>query len=241
VIRMSSPSSETDQNSVLRIQAQSLHPNCWRREVPVMRETLLLLELEAHEFCVDLRAFSRLVLGDLGATVQVLRLAGQEFRPSGEGPSRIHDCVASMGVQACIDAMSGQLMPLSGSPISMLEFWCHSREVARQSERLAEQMVGVDADQAYLVGLCHSIGSLPFVLGWNGTRNRMRDSPSVGAELAREWSLPCCVLTYFQDLQEGRRRSPWSELVTAAHGRVGERSSVCALNETMPTRLLWAV
>ena len=47
--------------------------------VPVMPETLLLLDLVAQEPTVDLRGMSQLVLDDMGATLQILRLAGREY------------------------------------------------------------------------------------------------------------------------------------------------------------------
>jgi HD-like signal output (HDOD) protein len=241
VIRTSSSSNQTDRNSVLRIQAEPLHAAHRRFEIPVMRETLLLLELEAQEFCVDLGAFSQRVLSDLGATLQVLRLAGREFGRNEECPTRIEDCVAAMGVQACIDAMSAQLIPLGGRSNSIAALWCHSREIARQSKNIAEQMAEIDAGQAYLVGLCHSIGSLPAVLGWSGSKNPKLDSISVGIALAREWSLPVCVVDYLSDLQNGGGRSPWPEMVRAAHRCGDEYSCACAFSENLAPQLLWAV
>ena len=56
--------------------------------IPIMQETLLLLDLAAQESSVDLREMSQLVLDDLGATLQILRLAGREYDNSHDRPLR---------------------------------------------------------------------------------------------------------------------------------------------------------
>ena len=48
-------------------------------EVPVMSTTVLGLEILLHEPCIDLRMASELVLSDVGATIQILRLVGREY------------------------------------------------------------------------------------------------------------------------------------------------------------------
>jgi HDOD domain len=230
-----------DRNSVLRIQPRQLHPSRQRFGVPVMPEILLLVELEVQEFCVDLRALSQLVLSDLGATLQVLRLAGREYGLAEGRPTRVEDCIADMGLQACIEAMSAQLVPRGGSSMVIAELWSHCREIARQSKHIAEQTVDIDPDQAYLVGLCHSIGSLPAVLGWSGSKSQGFDSALLGLELAREWSLPGCVFDYFCDVQRCGGQSPWPEIVQAAHRCAGQLSGECASSEDLRPQLLRAV
>jgi hypothetical protein len=241
VIRTKSISEGLTGNSVLRIQAAPLHGARGRLQIPVMRETLLLLELEAQEFCVDLRAFSQRILSDLGATLRVFCLAGNEFGRNEDRPTRIEDCVAAIGIQACIDAMSEQVTPLGRRSSDVVEMWGHSREIARQSKYIAEQGTEADADQAYLVGLCHSIGSLPTVLGWTGSKDRSRDSSAFGFELAAEWSLPVCVADYFAALQNVAGGSPWLEIVGAAHGCEDGGSAACMFGQDVAPQLLWAV
>ncbi len=47
-------------------------------DVPVLSETLLLMELKIRDRAVDLTEISHLVLSDLGAVLQIMRLAGRE-------------------------------------------------------------------------------------------------------------------------------------------------------------------
>jgi HD-like signal output (HDOD) protein len=206
-----------------------------------MQETLLLIELEVQEFCVDLKALSQLILSDLGATLQVFRLVGREYGHEDGFPTRMEDCIAAMGLQACKDAMSTQLTRPCAHSDTIAELWNHSREIARHSRHIAEETVDVDPDQAYLAGFCHSIGSLPHVLGWSGSKRGRFDGASVGAELAKEWLLPTCVVNYFADLHSNGGQSPWPAIVQAAHQRVGELAGECTFSEIIAPQLLWAV
>jgi hypothetical protein len=241
VITTSNSSDQADRNSVLRIQPSRLYSSRQRFDVAVMKETLLLMELETQEFCVDLRALSKLVLSDLGATLQVLRLAGREYGDAEGRPVRVEDCIADLGVQACMDAMSAHLMPRDVRSPAVAELWRHSRDIARHSQHFAEQTVDVDPDQAYIVGLCHSIGSLPDVLGLDGKTCQEFDSVRTGLELATEWSLPGCVVSYFSDMEKCEGRYAWPGIVQAAHRCAGEPTGECASRGYLSAQLLWAV
>ena len=48
-------------------------------DVPVMLATVLGLEILLHEPCIDLGMASELILSDVGATIQILRLVGSEY------------------------------------------------------------------------------------------------------------------------------------------------------------------
>ncbi len=240
VIRTSSSFDQTDRSSVLRIRPGQPYLHKQSFDVAVMKETLLLVELETHGFCVDLRVLSKIILSDLGATLQVLRLAGREYGNAVDRPARVEDCIADLGIQACIEAMSPRLIACDRRSRVVPELWKHSREIAKHSMHLAEQTLEIDPDQAYLVGLCHSIGSLPGVMGMSGKRRQKVSQARVGLELAREWSLPCCVLRYFSDVESRENRFGWAGIVKAAHRRAGEPSGECLADGPHP-QLLWAV
>ena len=61
-----------------------------------MSATVLGLEILLHEPCIDLRMASELVLSDVGATIQILRLVGREYEFATEHPCRMGDCIASL-------------------------------------------------------------------------------------------------------------------------------------------------
>jgi hypothetical protein len=99
----------------------------------------------------------------------------------------------------------------------------------------------IDPRQAYLVGLCHSVGSLPEVLGWGGNREQRLDRISVGLLLAREWSLPSCVFDYFSEGLRCGTRSRWLEIVRAAHRCAGQLPAECVPMMGLGHQLLHAV
>jgi hypothetical protein len=140
-----------------------------------------------------------------------------------------------------MDAMSANLLPRDLRSPAVTELWRHSREIAGHSQHLSEQTVAIDPDQAYLVGLCHSIGSLPSVLGLDGKTRQEFDSVQIGLDLATEWMLPSCVVGYFSDLEEYGGRSAWRGIVQAAHRCAGEPRGECASGGGVHLELLWAV
>ncbi len=207
-------------------------------DVPVQLETLLLLELEFQEPSVDLRAVSQLVRNDLGATLQILRLATMEYGNSEGRPSRIEDCIADLGVDACIEAVSARTVARDGRHRVIAEIWAHSREIAQYAKFIAEDTPEINPDEAYLVGLFHAIGLLPSALGWEDGETGTEDSLAVGLTLARKWSLPRCVLDYFSGTTMAGTQMLWSEIVRKAHLRANRPSVPCSYRMDLRPQLL---
>ena len=207
-------------------------------DVPVQLETLLLLELEFQEPSVDLRIVSQLVRNDLGATLQILRLAARQYGNTEECPTRIEDCISNLGVDACIEAVSARTVARDGRHRVLAEIWAHSREIAQYSKFIAEDIPEVNPDQAYTVGLFHAIGLLPSALGWEGCEADARDSLAAGLKLARSWSLPRFVLDYFGGTERAGTKMPWSEIVRNAHWRVSRPSVPCSYLMDLRPQLL---
>ena len=207
--------------------------------VPVLPETLLLLELEAQESAVDLRRFSQIILRDLGATIQILRLAGKNWGRS-EVPLRIEDCISDLGVQACLAAMTVRDASARRCQDLYANLWAHSVEVARYAVLISEEMHEVNPDQAYLVGLLHAIGSLPQALGWDDVFSAAENPLMTAFDLANHWGFPGFVQESFHALHPADRTIPWQEIIRAAHQLV-EWSGVGCSFEQEPHRLHMAV
>lgn len=198
-------------------------------DVPVLPETLLRLELEVQEPCVDLRAMSQLVLNDLGATVQILRLSGLEHGNLENRPTRIEDCISDLGLAACLEAVAAQTIAHDHRYDAISETWAHSREIAQYAKLLAEEMPDVNPDEAYLVGLLHCIGSLPPLLGWFGNDSDAIDGAIAGFQIARQWALPPAAVEYFSESQSGEHATHWPEIVSKAHRFASKSSTHCPL------------
>ena len=186
-------------------------------DLPVLPETLVKLELAARERPIELARISEFILSDPGAAIQVMRLAA----PNGAGdphPQRMEDCISSLGVQACLDAMSKHLVIRCHRNLTLVEAWEHAALIAGLCERLAEEQIWHATPQdARWVGLCHEIGRLPEVLGWDLAGEPLIDLNLAGLLMAQAWSLPSCVVEYFSDLLNSNSDSPWTRIVHEAH------------------------
>jgi HDOD domain len=187
--------------------------------VPILAETLLLLEIKAQELAVDLGEITQIVLSDPGAALQVLRLAGRDAEFAEGGPRRIEDYISGLGVRACVEAASSQRI-VRGRQDAIAEVWEYSRDVAQSCRQIAEQLPDVNPDEAYLVGLLHRLGSLPELLGWNWPPCTIPDSAWVGLTLANSWRLPPCVVEFFRERCAPGDAVVWPNLVNAAHQSV---------------------
>lgn len=198
-------------------------------DLPALPETLLQMELKLHEFSVDLRDISQLVLSDLGATLQILRLAARESGP----PARIEDCIADLGLEACLQAAGRRTVLSEARHRGVIELWAHSREVAQLCRRMAATTDGrIDPEQACLVGLTHALGMLPGILSWQWPENRAGNWVDKGVRLAQLWSLPLRVQESFAEMQRLDGQGPWTTLLRKAHARsrVSPRCPMCEVS-----------
>lgn len=187
-------------------------------EVPVLPETLLCLELYTYQQFSNLDALAELILSDLGATIQVIRLANRECSFVDGLSVRIEDCISALGLQRCLDALSGQIFIRSGQWQMIRRTWNHARAIGQRCMQIAEEHCReIRPRDAYLVGLLHELDALPVLLNWQFRGNFSRNSGCAGIELATEWSLPACVLEYLMELRDQGSASRWTELLTQAH------------------------
>ena len=189
-------------------------------EIPVMSATVLGLEILLHEPCIDLRMASELVLSDVGATLQILRLIGSEYELATEHPCRMGDCLASLDAGTWFDAVSARTFACDREHAATSALWNHSRLVAQYAQLVAESLEGISPEEAYLVGLLHEIGAIPKVLRWPNDGLDERESASL---LAMEGSLPLFVLSAIQSMDDSCSSSTWKIVLTSAHELAGAR------------------
>jgi hypothetical protein len=205
-------------------------------DVPVMPETLLLLELCAHGSSADLSELAQVVLGDPGATIQVIRAVGQEGVFGDERPRRIEDCISALSVQSCIEAASRKKVSRSMNKPGIARVWAHSIEIAKRCRLMADGTMR--PDEAYLAGLLHELGSLPTLLEWNVGSKIPSEPMAAGLRLALEWNLPQCVAEYFSAVSLLNGNCRWSRMVQRAH----EMSSLPAVPRASVDKTdLWVV
>jgi HD-like signal output (HDOD) protein len=201
--------------------------------VPVMPETLLMLDLLTQETCVDLRELSNLVLADLGATLQILRLAGSNHGLAPDRPTRIADCISDLN--PCLEAVSDSTISRQVDKAEIKSFWEHARSVAIHCRLEAQNVSTIGPEEAYLVGLCHGIGSLPALLGWKECA--IADGPLMGLRLAKRWTLPTCITEFHREMQLPGFLGRWSGLVARAHQRVTRTCTDCVFQQPLRPHL----
>ena len=187
-------------------------------DVPVLPETLLCLELNCGGSSIDLVQVSQALLNDMGAALQIFRLAPRERVATLGRPSRIEDCVSLLGIETCIDAISEQIMPRNSSKAAIVDAWGHARAIAEGCAQWAEMNNEMIAPgDAYLVGLFHELGSLPSLLGWDTTIWGKSDLRTLGFRIANQCSLPRCVVEYFSTPKLAGSPNRWTPIVEMAH------------------------
>lgn len=210
----------------------------WRRQdrtaedlpwVPVLAETLLKMEFELSESSTDLRGFSEAVLGDVGATIQILRLAGQEYGAAINRPVRVEDCISDLGPRACLNAAARGSLLGGMRQRTTSAFWEHSREVAQYFRLFAMQVPSdISPDQAYLAGLLHGLGALPAVLAW-GRYGTSSDPARAALEMTGRWHFPRFVRDFFYEVLMPGNCPEWSNFITVAHHPAKESWVECPL------------
>jgi HD-like signal output (HDOD) protein len=193
--------------------------------LPVLPETLLLLELKAQDRWIDITEVARIVRRDLGATIQVLRMAGSTSASSDIHAVRIEECIAEVGLDACIAGLSCR----GSNSECVSALWAHCREIAEQAELIADEIPDTDPAEVYLVGLLHAIYALPGLLGWTADADKERDSAAIGLALAEMWSLPSCVQDLFSARAGASNADRWTRILSKAHQRANSsfRSEHC--------------
>jgi hypothetical protein len=196
-------------------------------EVPVMSATVLGLDMILQEPYIDLRSVSDLILSDVGATIQILRLVGREYDFAADRPSRIGDCIASLDVSSWYGAVSARTFACDRKHEATTAVWRHCRLVAQYAQLVAESMEHVTPEDAYMVGLLHGIGAIPKVLGWP---NGERASSVANAMRAMEETLPPFVTAALRSLDDSGASSAWRFILTAAHELAGSDPNTVELN-----------
>lgn len=195
-------------------------------DIPVLPETLLRMELSLGGPSVSLGEISKIVAGDLGATMHVFRLAGCQ-QPAGSNPfSRVEDCLSYLGIRECIIGLSKRLAYRSGRKDAVIDAWAHAGTIAAFCSLWAEMHdERINPEEAYLVGLFHELGTLPVLLQWDAAAWGQTDGPTVGLWLAARCALPDCVNDYFSAQKVQGTPSHWLNVVKQAY-RLATESAI---------------
>jgi len=181
--------------------------------VPTMIATRLQLELLLQESPIDLGAVSEVILADPGATLQILRLIGEEYPNPEDRPTRMEDCLASLNMQHCYYVVCASTIPQNSG---LLVEWQRIRRVAQCARELARCIDGFSPEEAYIVGLLHQVGKFPHLLGWDPAGESSHEQDALGIMLADCWQLPDYLLTAIREQRESIASSRWGDFLQMA-------------------------
>ena len=189
--------------------------------LPIMAATRLQLDLLLSNSVIDLKTVAEVVLADAGATLQILRLIGEEFPNADDRPRRIEDCIVSLSLTRCYQTICSSQIPHSGPHVAE---WQRCRLMAECVRELASSLDGVSPEEAYLVGLLSRLGTFPQLLGWKDDNSLSGESETLGLMLAYHWNLPSCVLLAIQEQHKSGSTSKWKNLLVLAHQLLAEHT-----------------
>ena len=182
----------------------------WIETVPVMPATVLGLELLLQDRSLHLQMASDLILKDVGATLQMMRLVARDFPIPDERPSRMVDCLAALDTSTWFAALAANSKPCSKTPTEISSMWNHCRNVAQYARLIAESLGEMMGEEAYLAGLLHEVENMAFVLGKKGPA-------ASGDGVKLNQVLSPSVVTALQSAKQRDSGSIWRYVLASAH------------------------
>ena len=216
-----SPTSARSNDHHRRQRSASQGESDFLDQVPVMLSTVLGLHILLDEPRIDLQMASELVLSDVGATIQILRLIGREYGQTPERPIGMGGCLAGLEVNAWFGALSARTFSCDAENAATTALWKHCRLAAQYARLVAGLFDDISPEDAYLVGLLHDIEEIPAVLNRRyGSVGHMKQS----ALTAMEGSLPLFVLAAIRTVNNSSPSSTWKFILTAVHQLANTRT-----------------
>jgi HD-like signal output (HDOD) protein len=184
--------------------------------IPVTAMTRLQLDLLLSGRSINLSAVGEVILSDAGATLQMLRLIGEEYRDQTDRPTSIEGCIISLDADRWYDAVCAAGIAYNNDTV-LLE-WQRLRRVARCAREIARGMYGFSPEEAYMVGLLHNLGSFPHLLGWKNGASSPVEQHALGVMLAEYWNLPAYLVDAISEQQQTvENESQWASILQLAH------------------------
>jgi len=197
--------------------AGSEAPACIR-QLPLLPETLLAIQLAKNAHCIDLNEVSALFLRDPGAVARIFYAMGAEVTAEPGRISRLEDCICELGMDGCLAALDSRPKGYFVNESDVAEAWMHCSLISELCGQIAASAYpAISASDAIMVGLFHEMDKFPALLGWESDPT-YDDAPAILAlDLAREWRLPYAVAQYFRERATLDETEVWTTLVDRAH------------------------
>lgn len=189
----------------------------WIETAPVLPATVLGLELLLQDRSLDLQMASEIILRDVGATLQVMRLMAKEPKLHGDRPFRMAQCLATLDVSTWFPVLAANTLASSNTSAEVAGMWKHCRGVAHFAKVIAESLGEISPEDAYVAGLLHEVENIGSMLG--------RTSPSTGSSgVQLRHVLADSVMTALQSSKRRENASAWRYVLASAHALATSKS-----------------
>lgn len=129
-------------------------------KLPPQPELLGLLQSEIQCDHIDIARITKIISGDVAASVQVLKTVNSAFFGIKVDVTSIQHAISLMGVDAIVDLIMGLELEksLNDELVALPRFWDSARNTASLCAFLAKKLKLYDPSQAYTLGLFHDVG-----------------------------------------------------------------------------------
>ena len=182
---------------------------------PVLFSSQFCLELMTQGKALDLRQAADLLGRDPGAVLRVYSAVAQEFPNPANRPKRLNDCIMSLDVADLVEALQTPAFERR-EQVALVPFARHAHLISRYALAVAASL-GLDEENASLVGLLHALGELPAALGRGPLPLDPQGLGALGAAISRLHHLPAEVAAGVTAVGRKDPASLWVALVEAAH------------------------
>lgn len=163
--------------------------------LPALKGSIFALNHFLNRSPIDLDEIARTVRLDVGLTAQVLRLAYGDITSDEEPEPRLEHCLVLLGIRTLRSQVLTAPVMESVVPASRLAqaemLWQHSHISASIAQRVCEQTGHIDTETAYLAGLLHDIGKVPWLMAPDAGDRRVTEHHTLlGSRWAARWRLP---------------------------------------------------
>lgn len=198
--------------------------------VPAMSTTALAMEILLNEPSIDLSAAAELVLSDVGATIQILRLSGGDYCAATDRPSRMVDCLSSLDASEWLRAITRRTFVCDRAHLAEAALWKRCRTMAQYTRLAAESVDSISPEDAYLAGLLYDVSALAkLVTDADDTSVEVRT-----AEAAIRGVMPLFVLDALDRSEDASSSNPWGFILNVAYAlAVSSDDPACALEKEL--------
>ncbi|OEY66722.1 HDOD domain-containing protein [Marinobacter sp. X15-166B] len=161
-----------------------------RLELPSVPEVAWKIRRMADQEEATVAQLARAVTADPAIAAKLVRAGNSPLYRGGADVTNVREAVMRLGTRATrqlVTVYSMREVFRSRQPQlqqAMQRLWQHSREVAAVSWVLADQVTGVDPEEALLAGLLHDIGAVPVLVHAEQHMKLFRDDASLQQAVA---------------------------------------------------------